>query len=166
MYKFSNERISVSVHLDKSLSTSEIRSWISSFSSCFGAAFLTLHPTKYAEVLSKRIDLNNAQCYLVNTGWNGKGNRISIKNTRKIVDSILDGSIHDNPSSKIPFFNLEYPHHIGKLQADILDPRACYDKKENWESKAKNLAKKFIKNFEKFEDSESGKYLKQFGPTL
>lgn len=136
------------------------------FSSCFGAAFLTLHPTKYAEVLSKRIDLNNAQCYLVNTGWNGKGSRISIKNTRKIVDSILDGSIHDNPSSKIPFFNLEYPHHIGKLQADILDPRACYDKKENWEFKAKNLAKKFIKNFEKFEDSESGKYLKQFGPTL
>jgi phosphoenolpyruvate carboxykinase (ATP) len=136
------------------------------FSSCFGAAFLSLHPTKYAEVLRQRMLDSGAEAYLVNTGWNGTGKRISIKATRTIIDSILDGSIDKTPLITLPVFNLSVPTSINGLGTEILDPRATYDDAEEWEDKAFDLATLFVDNFEKFTDEERGKMLVQVGPQL
>ena len=136
------------------------------FSACFGAAFLSLHPTKYAEELVKKMERTGAKAYLVNTGWNGTGKRISIKDTRGIIDAILDGSIDKAPTKTIPFFNFEVPTALPGVDPKILDPRNTYSNASEWETKAKDLSERFIKNFKKFEGNEAGKALVAAGPKL
>ena len=136
------------------------------FSACFGQAFLELHPTKYAEELVKRMKQSGAKAYLVNTGWNGTGKRISIKDTRGIIDAILDGSIKSAPTKKIPYFNFEVPTELPGVDSKILDPRDTYADASEWETKAKDLASRFQKNFVKYEDNEAGKALVPAGPQL
>mgnify|MGYP003307590184 CR=1 FL=1 len=136
------------------------------FSACFGAAFLSLHPTKYAEELVKRMEQSGAKAYLVNTGWNGTGKRISIKDTRGIIDAILDGSIDKAPVKKIPFFDFAVPTVLPGVDTNILDPRDTYASAEQWNEKAKDLASRFIKNFVKFTGNEAGKALVSAGPAL
>ncbi len=136
------------------------------FSSCFGAAFLSLHPTQYAEVLEKRMNDVGAEAYLVNTGWNGTGKRISIKDTRAIIDSILDGSIDQAETSTLPLFNLSVPTALPGVNTEILDPRDTYQDAAEWQTKAQDLANRFVSNFEKFTDNEQGKSLVAAGPSL
>ncbi|MCI9074512.1 MAG: phosphoenolpyruvate carboxykinase (ATP) [Dorea sp.] len=136
------------------------------FSACFGQAFLELHPTKYAEELVKRMEKSGAKAYLVNTGWNGSGKRISIKDTRGIIDAILNGDIKDAPTKKIPYFNFEVPTELKGVDTGILDPRDTYADAAEWETKAKDLAGRFIKNFAKYEGNEAGKALVSAGPQL
>ena len=137
------------------------------FSSCFGAAFLSLHPTQYAEVLGKRMEAAGAEAYLVNTGWNGTGKRISIKATRAIIDAILDGSIEDAEFTHLPYFNLAIPSALAGVEDNsILDPRQTYADEADWDAKAKDLAARFIANFEKFTDNDEGKALVAAGPQM
>ena len=136
------------------------------FSACFGAAFLSLHPTKYAEELVKKMNKVGAKAYLVNTGWNGSGKRISIKDTRGIIDAILDGSIDKAPTKVIPFFDFVVPTELPNVDPKILDPRDTYECACQWEEKAKDLAGRFIKNFAKFTGNEAGKALVAAGPKL
>ena len=136
------------------------------FSACFGQAFLELHPTKYAEELVKRMEKSGAKAYLVNTGWNGTGKRISIKDTRGIIDAILDGSINTAPTKTIPYFNFVVPTELPGVDPKILDPRDTYECACQWEEKAKDLAGRFIKNFAKFTGNEAGKALVAAGPKL
>jgi phosphoenolpyruvate carboxykinase (ATP) len=136
------------------------------FSACFGQAFLELHPTKYAEELVKKMEANGAKAYLVNTGWNGTGKRISIKDTRGIIDAILDGSINTAPTKMIPYFDFEVPTSLPGVDPNILDPRDTYADASVWEEKAKDLAARFIKNFVKYEGNEAGKALVAAGPKL
>ncbi len=136
------------------------------FSSCFGQAFLELHPTKYAEELVKRMEKSGAKAYLVNTGWNGTGKRISIKDTRGIIDAILEGDIKNAPTKTIPYFNFEVPTELKGVDTGILDPRDTYADPAEWEAKAKDLAGRFVKNFVKYENNEAGKALVAAGPQL
>ena len=136
------------------------------FSACFGQAFLELHPTKYAEELVKRMEMSGAKAYLVNTGWNGTGKRISIKDTRGIIDAILNGDILNAPTKKIPYFNFEVPTELAGVDTGILDPRDTYADASEWEAKAKDLAERFTKNFKKYEGNEAGKALVAAGPQL
>ena len=136
------------------------------FSACFGQAFLELHPTKYAEELVKRMEANGAKAYLVNTGWNGTGKRISIKDTRGIIDAILNGDILNAPTKKIPYFNFEVPTELAGVDTNILDPRNTYADASEWDAKAKDLAQRFVKNFAKYEGNEAGKALIAAGPQL
>ena len=136
------------------------------FSACFGAAFLSLHPTKYAEELVKKMNKVGAKAYLVNTGWNGSGKRISIRDTRGIIDAILDGSIDKAPTKTIPYFNFVVPTELPGVDPKILDPRDTYAEAAQWEEKAKDLAGRFIKNFAKFEGNDAGKALVAAGPKL
>ena len=136
------------------------------FSACFGQAFLELHPTKYAQELVKKMNKNNAKAYLVNTGWNGTGKRISIRDTRGIIDAILDHSIDAAPTKTIPFFNFVVPTQLEGVDPKILDPRDTYAEASQWEEKAKDLAARFIKNFKKYETNEAGKALVAAGPQL
>lgn len=134
------------------------------FSACFGQAFLELHPTKYAEELVKRMEQSGAKAYLVNTGWNGSGKRISIKDTRGIIDAILNGDVLKAPTKKIPFFDFEVPTELPGVNPSILDPRDTYADSEEWNKKAKDLAERFIKNFAKYEGNAAGKALVAAGP--
>lgn len=134
------------------------------FSACFGAAFLSLHPTKYGEELVKKMEEHGAVAYLVNTGWNGSGKRISIKDTRNIIDAILDGSIEKADTKMIPVFNLEVPVALHDVNPAILDPRDTYEDPAEWYTKAKDLAQRFIRNFEKYTDNEEGRSLIAAGP--
>ena len=136
------------------------------FSACFGQAFLELHPTKYGEELVKRMEQSGAKAYLVNTGWNGSGKRISIKDTRGIIDAILDGSILKSQTKMIPYFNFEVPTSLPGVDPKILDPRDTYADPAEWERKAKDLAGRFIKNFVKYESNAAGKALVAAGPQL
>ncbi len=136
------------------------------FSACFGQAFLELHPTKYAEELVKRMEKSGAKAYLVNTGWNGTGKRISIKDTRGIIDAILGGAILNAPTKKIPIFNLEVPTELEGVATNILDPKNTYADGAEWDRKAKDLAERFIKNFKKYEYNAAGKALVPAGPQL
>ena len=136
------------------------------FSACFGQAFLELHPTKYAEELVKRMTANGAKAYLVNTGWNGTGKRISIKDTRGIIDAILNGEINKAETKTIPYFNLSVPTTLKGVDSNILDPRDTYQNKEDWDNKAKDLASRFINNFKKYEYNPAGKALVAAGPKL
>ena len=136
------------------------------FSACFGQAFLELHPTKYAEELVKRMEQSGAKAYLVNTGWNGTGKRISIRDTRGIINAILNGSIDKAPTKYIPYFNFEVPTELAGVDTGILDPRDTYADPSVWEEKAKDLAGRFIKNFHKYESNEAGKALVAAGPQL
>ncbi|MGG8473068.1 phosphoenolpyruvate carboxykinase (ATP) [Rahnella sp. PAMC25617] len=134
------------------------------FSACFGAAFLMLHPTKYAEVLVKRMEAAGAQAYLVNTGWNGTGKRISLKNTRAIINAILDGTIDDAETFTLPMFNLAVPTALPGVDTHILDPRNTYASREQWQEKAEHLAQLFIDNFDKYTDTPAGAALVSAGP--
>jgi phosphoenolpyruvate carboxykinase (ATP) len=136
------------------------------FSACFGQAFLELHPTKYGEELVRKMKMSGAKAYLVNTGWNGSGKRISIKDTRGIIDAILGGAIKKAPTKKIPMFNLEVPTELEGVDPKILDPRDTYKDVSEWEKKAKDLAQRFIKNFVKYQDTDEGKSLVAAGPQL
>ena len=136
------------------------------FSACFGQAFLELHPTKYAEELVKKMEANGSKAYLVNTGWNGTGKRISIKDTRGIIDAILDGSIEKADTKSIPYFNFEVPTELPGVDTNILDPRNTYADAAEWEVKAKDLAGRFVKNFAKYTTNEAGKALVEAGPQL
>ena len=136
------------------------------FSACFGQAFLELHPTKYAQELVKKMNMSGAKAYLVNTGWNGTGKRISIPDTRGIIDAILDGSILKAETKKIPMFDFEVPTALPNVNPAILDPRDTYECACQWEEKAKDLAARFIKNFEKYTTNEAGKALVAAGPKL
>ena len=136
------------------------------FSACFGAAFLSLHPTKYAEELAKKMEKSGAKAYLVNTGWNGTGKRISIRDTRGIIDAILNGDILKAPTKQIPFFDLTIPTELPGVDSKILDPRDTYANPAEWDKKAKELAELFIKNFKKFENNEAGKALVAAGPHI
>ena len=136
------------------------------FSACFGQAFLELHPTKYGEELVKRMQASGAKAYLVNTGWNGTGKRISIKDTRGIIDAILDGAILKAPTKKLPIFDFEVPTELPGVDPKILDPRDTYTNLEEWTVKAKDLAARFINNFKKYENNAAGKALVAAGPQL
>ena len=136
------------------------------FSACFGQAFLELHPTKYAEELVKKMEKSGAKAYLVNTGWNGTGKRISIKDTRGIIDAILDGSILKAETKEIPYFNLAVPTALPGVDAGILDPRDTYSDAAAWDEKAKDLAARFVKNFAKYTGNDAGKALVSAGPQL
>ena len=136
------------------------------FSACFGQAFLSLHPTQYAAELVKKMQMTGAKAYLVNTGWNGTGKRISIRDTRGIIDAILDGSIEKAPTKTIPFFDFVVPTELPGVDPKILDPRDTYADAAQWEEKAKDLAGRFIKNFVKFTGNEAGKALVEAGPKL
>ncbi|HDU8697720.1 TPA: phosphoenolpyruvate carboxykinase (ATP) [Morganella morganii subsp. morganii] len=136
------------------------------FSACFGAAFLTLHPTQYADVLVKRMKAAGAKAYLVNTGWNGTGKRISIKNTRAIIDAILSGDIDKAAKHTLPVFNLAIPHELPGVDSHILDPRNTYDNVAQWQEKAEDLAGRFINNFDKYTDTPAGQTLISAGPSL
>lgn len=136
------------------------------FSACFGAAFLSLHPTQYAEVLVKRMEAAGAKAYLVNTGWNGTGKRISIKDTRAIIDAILSGDIEKSDMIKLPVFDLEVPTALPGVDTNILDPRNTYADRAQWDEKAKDLAERFVKNFDKYTDTPAGEALVKAGPKL
>lgn len=136
------------------------------FSACFGQAFLELHPTKYAEELVKRMEKSGAKAYLVNTGWNGTGKRISIKDTRGIIDAILNGDVLKAETKKIPYFDFEVPTSLPGVDSGILDPRDTYKDPEEWNKKAVDLAQRFIKNFKKYEGNEAGKALVAAGPKV
>jgi len=136
------------------------------FSAAFGAAFLSLHPTKYAQELVKRMEEVGAEAYLVNTGWNGSGKRISIKDTRGIINAILDGSIEKADTKRIPFFNLDIPTALPGVDETILDPRNTYENPEDWNKRAHELAHLFIMNFEKYTDNDEGLSLVEAGPKI
>jgi len=136
------------------------------FSACFGQAFLELHPTKYGEELVKKMEKSGAKAYLVNTGWNGTGKRITIKDTRGIIDAILNGDILSAPTKKIPMFDFEVPTELPGVDSGILDPRDTYADASEWETKAKDLAGRFIKNFAKYTTNDAGKALVAAGPQL
>ncbi|MBQ4463545.1 MAG: phosphoenolpyruvate carboxykinase (ATP), partial [Eubacterium sp.] len=136
------------------------------FSACFGQAFLELHPTKYGEELVKRMKASGAKAYLVNTGWNGTGKRISIKDTRGIIDAILNGDVLKAETKTIPIFNFEVPTALPGVDSGILDPRDTYADASEWDTKAKDLADRFIKNFVKYTGNDAGKALVSAGPQL
>jgi len=136
------------------------------FSACFGKAFLSLHPTKYGKELVKKMEQHHATAYMVNTGWNGTGKRITIKDTRAIIDAILDGSIEKAATKVIPIFNLEVPTALHDVNAAILDPRSTYENVSDWNTKALDLADKFIQNFVQYTDNAEGENLVKAGPQL
>lgn len=137
-----------------------------SFSPAFGEAFLTLHPTMYSKTLIGKMKEHGAKAYLVNTGWNGTGKRISLKDTRAIIDAIIDGSIDNAPKTQVPIMNLEIPIELPNVSTGILDPRDTYENASEWEEKAKDLASRYIKNFEQYCDTEEGMKLVASGPQL
>ena len=139
---------------------------VPSFSPAFGEAFLTLHPTKYATELARKMDQHGAKAYLVNTGWNGTGKRISIKDTRAIIDSIINGTIEESPIAHIPYLNLTIPVRLPEVSEGILDPRDTYADKSLWEKKAKDLSARYIKYFEFYTDTPEGKALVASGPKI
>jgi len=136
------------------------------FSACFGAAFLTLHPTKYAEVLNKRMHDAGAKAYLINTGWNGQGKRISLANTRALISAIFDGELDDAETETLPIFNLQMPKALAGLDSSVLDPRSSYEDPAEWEKRARHLGGLFVDNFEKFTDTDAGKALVAAGPQI
>ena len=136
------------------------------FSACYGAAFLMLHPTKYSNVLSKKMKASNSKVFLVNTGWNGQGNRISLKDTRTIIDAILNDELEDVETNIIPYFNLAIPKKVRNISSELLDPRSTWKTNNEWETKARELAQLFINNFQKFCDNDHGKKLLASGPQI
>ena len=136
------------------------------FSACFGAAFLTLHPTKYAEVLNKRMHDAGAKAYLINTGWNGQGKRISLANTRALINAIFDSELDDAETETLPIFNLQMPKALAGLDSSVLDPRSSYEDPAEWEKRARHLGGLFVDNFEKFTDTDAGKALVAAGPQI
>ncbi|MCJ7462930.1 MAG: phosphoenolpyruvate carboxykinase (ATP), partial [Candidatus Baumannia cicadellinicola] len=139
---------------------------VPTFSACFGAAFLALHPTVYAALLAKRMNIAGTNAYLVNTGWNGNGSRIALKDTKAIINAILNKQIQDTPTIKLPIFNLSIPQILIGVDSNILDPRTSYINSSEWQNKARSLAQLFIKNFNKFTLPLTCKKLHNAGPQL
>jgi phosphoenolpyruvate carboxykinase (ATP) len=139
---------------------------VPTFSPAFGEAFLTLHPMVYASELAEKMEKHGGKAYLVNTGWNGTGKRISLKATRAIIDAIIDGSIEDSNQKHIPILNLSIPTEVKNVPTEILDPRNTYTKPEDWELKARDLARRYIENFEKYCDNDTARALISAGPLL
>ena len=139
---------------------------VPSFSPAFGEAFLTLHPTMYAKTLVARMKEHGAKAYLVNTGWNGTGKRISLKDTRAIIDAIIDGSIEDAETVHIPIMNLNAPKALKNVSEGILDPRDTYADVSEWAEKAKKLASMYQENFKQYCDNEAAKALIAYGPQV
>ena len=137
-----------------------------SFSPAFGEAFLTLHPTMYSKTLIGKMKEHKATAYLVNTGWNGTGKRISLKNTRAIIDAIINGDINKAEFKTVPFLNLTFPTTLPNVIPGILDPRDSYKDKADWDIKAKDLTARYIKYFEQYTGNEEGKRLVAAGPSL
>ncbi|WP_259461914.1 phosphoenolpyruvate carboxykinase (ATP), partial [Enterobacter sp. R1(2018)] len=136
------------------------------FSACFGAAFLSLHPTFYADILLKRARQAKAESWLVNTGWNGRGERFSLKDTRRIIQAILGDELKETTVTLLPLFGLAMPAHIDGIEDSLLDPRSSWESVERWENRAKDLASRFQANFVRFADSETGRKLQQAGPVV
>ena len=140
------------------------------FSSCFGQAFLMLHPTVYSRELVKKMLEHNSTAYLVNTGWiggaYGVGRRIDLPSTRAIINAILDGSIENAEFEVMPIFNLQVPKSLAGVDSKMLNPRNSWSSPEAWEAAASSLAQKFIKNFENFADNDAGRKLIAAGPVL
>ncbi len=139
---------------------------VPTFSPAFGEAFLTLHPMVYASQLVKKMEQHKAKAYLVNTGWNGTGKRISLKDTRAIIDAIIDGSIDNAEQIHIPILNLNVPVKLNKVSEGILDPRQTYANPKDWEMKARDLAKRYVDNFAQYLDNEDVRKLVSAGPQL
>jgi len=140
---------------------------VSTFSACFGEAFLPLHPTKYAKLLGEKIEKHNVNVYLVNTGLNGAGKRMSIKDTRACINGILNGSINDAEFDTLPIFNLQFPKRLeGVTDNSILNPKNSWESEEKFEETIKALAKEFIKNFERYNDNGSEFDYSAAGPQL
>jgi phosphoenolpyruvate carboxykinase (ATP) len=136
------------------------------FSPAFGEAFLTLHPTMYSKTLIAKMKKHGAKAYLVNTGWNGTGKRISLENTRAIIDAIINDEINENQTKTIPYLNLSIPTSLPKVSSEILDPRDTYKDEKEWDRKAKDLASRYINNFSQYTDTDEGKNLANAGPSL
>jgi phosphoenolpyruvate carboxykinase (ATP) len=140
----------------------------STFSACFGSPFLTVHPTLYADILGDKIDEHNADAYLVNTGWTGGsygiGNRISLKDTRAIIDAILDGSIENSEFDTTKYFKLQIPKSLPNVNSEILNPSNTWKDKDAYKTTAIKLANEFKTNFKKFISTDSGKAVQEFGP--
>ena len=136
------------------------------FSACFGQAFLELHPAKYAHELVRKMQEHGSCAYLVNTGWNGTGKRISIQDTRGIIHAIQNGAIDSAPTKKLPYFDFEIPTELPGVDPKILDPRDTYASRVEWDEKAKDLAARFIKNFGKYAGNEDADALVAAGPQL
>ncbi|MFN3756850.1 MAG: phosphoenolpyruvate carboxykinase (ATP) [Flavobacterium sp.] len=137
-----------------------------SFSPAFGEAFLTLHPTMYSKTLIGKMKEHGAKAYLVNTGWNGTGKRMSLKETRAIIDAILNGELENTDTKHIPYLNLNVPVKVSNVTTEILDPRNTYAEVKEWEDKAKDLAGRYIKYFEQFTNTQDGARLVKAGPQL
>lgn len=136
------------------------------FSACYGAAFLLLHPTQYASVLEARMADTSAQAWLINTGWNSKGERLSLTNTRNIISAILNGSVSKTLYKEIPVFNLSVPDNIPGVDNNLLDPRNNWDSEKEWLEAANKLAQLFVNNFKQYSTTEAGKLLAFAGPDL
>jgi phosphoenolpyruvate carboxykinase (ATP) len=139
---------------------------VPSFSPAFGEAFLTLHPTMYSKTLIEKMKKHGAKAYLVNTGWNGTGKRISLKNTRAIIDAIISGEIDTVETKIIPFLNVTIPTILPNINDKILDPRDTYKDTVEWEIKAKKLSQRYIENFKQYTNTEEGKRLVSAGPSI
>jgi phosphoenolpyruvate carboxykinase (ATP) len=140
------------------------------FSACFGAAFLLLHPTCYAKEMVRKVEKHGTKAYLVNTGWiggpYGTGKRIDLPSTRSIIDSILDGSIDEQEFEVIPVFNMSIPKKVQGVESKFLNPRNSWPVASDWDKAARELAEKFIANFGKYTDTHHGKALVSAGPSL
>lgn len=126
------------------------------FSSCFGAPFLPLHPTKYAEMLGEKMRKHNVNVWLINTGWSGgaygTGERIKLRYTRAMITAALTGKLNNVAYETHPIFGLAMPTSCEDVPAEILNPRNTWQDKTAYDHKANELAAAFVKNFEKFAD--------------
>ena len=146
-----------------------IKEPVATFSTCFGAAFMTLHPTRYADLLREKLDKHGCKVFLVNSGWSGGpygvGERMSIKTTRTCIDKILDGSINNTEFHADPIFGFEVPKHLPGLDDHLLDPKTTWDDKIAYDETAAKLAGMYIENFKKYEGAGSTDYT-QYGPKI
>ncbi|MEZ3499844.1 phosphoenolpyruvate carboxykinase (ATP) [Pantoea sp. KPR_PJ] len=136
------------------------------FSACFGAAFLTLHPTQYADILLKRVREAGAEAWLVNTGWNGQNQRMSLAHTRSIINAILNDDLTETPVNILPVFTLAVPAHVAGVPDEVLDPRTSWETPARWQAKAEELGAMFRANFARFADTETGQALQSAGPVI
>ncbi len=136
------------------------------FSACFGAAFLSLHPLQYGAVLAQKMQAAGARAYLVNTGWNGRGARIRLQDSRAIVNAILAGEFERAATDTLPIFHLQIPRALPGVESALLDPRNSYPEAAQWQIKAEHLAALFIDNFKQYQDHEAARRLTAAGPVL
>jgi phosphoenolpyruvate carboxykinase (ATP) len=135
----------------------------STFSACFGAPFLPLHPGKYAEMLGKKMQEHSVNVWMINTGWTGGpygiGNRMKLKYTRAMITAALEGRLDAVEFVQDPVFGVAVPQECPEVPADILNPRNTWADRDAYDTKAKHLAGLFIKNFDKYKDGVSSEVL-------